>query len=431
MNKLLLHCFPVFLLILVISCHKDSDTNSPAITLVRPAQGAVYNVYDTIWISALISDESKLESVKVSLLDKDQKPILVPQMFTPSTSEYTLNTGIPIDDIHLETGTYSLQVKAFDGFNYTNAYKEILIREIPLKLKSVVLLSRGGIYSIDISILSESGTWNKIFFLNGDYKASDICSFDQLVFTAGARSGNLNATSLPVGPVVWQVPLLSSPPYRYFEDILYLSPLLYVANYNGSIYGYNRNGTVIYSSNVFPDYFPEKLGFTNNFLLADLHSKTGNVSLLAAYYLATGSYMQSTNLTMDVIAFETVDNDNVLVFGNEGSIGKILEYTISQNKLRVLKVFPDGIIHAIARKDDQNIFIAGNQAVHWYIRPTNTLVEFLPGKQNALIDFDKVNNRLYALSNHNLATYEMFNSTPVLNIPVVDSALALHLLYNK
>ncbi len=431
MNKLLLHCFPVFLLILVISCHKDSDTNSPAITLVRPAQGAVYNVYDTIWISALISDESKLESVKVSLLDKDQKPILVPQMFTPSTSEYTLNTGIPIDDIHLETGTYSLQVKAFDGFNYTNAYKEILIREIPLKLKSVVLLSRGGIYSIDVSILSESGTWNKIFFLNGDYKASDICSFDQLVFTAGARSGNLNATSLPAGPVVWQVPLLSSPPYRYFEDMVYYRPLLYVANYNGAIYGYNRDGIVVSSATILPDYFPEKLGIANNILLADMHSKTGNVNLLAAYYLATGSLMQSTNITMDVIAIESVDNDNVLVFGNEGNLGKILEYTISQNMLRELKVFPDGKISGVARKDNQFFFISGEQAVHWYIRPTNTLVEFLPGKQNALIDFDRVSNRLYALSNHNLGIYEMFNSSPVISIPVADSVLALHLLYNK
>jgi hypothetical protein len=430
MNPKLLISFICVLSVLFSGCRKESDTRSPSVTVFQPLKGSIYSVYDTILISALISDESKLESVKISLLDAEQKPVLSSLIFTPTTSQYNLNSGLPIDDIHLVGGVYTLQVKAFDGTNFTNTYLDIQINEIPKELKSVIVVSRGGIYGTEISAFNEDGEWKKVLSLNGDYNVSDISSYSQIIYTAGALSGNLNATSLPAGPVVWQIPLVASPPYRYFEDVLCSWPLLYVAYYNGSIYGYDKNGMVLFSTNIQAGYFPGKLGIVNNLLLASMQSKTGNASLLTAYYMASGSIMQSVNIPVDVVAFEYEDNNRVLVFGNDANSGKIMEYTVSQNYLRLLYDFPERIF-AIARKDDNNFFVAGGQAVHWYIRPTNTLVEYLHGTPSALIDFDVVNDRLFALSDHNLSAYDMFSGLSVLSISVADSALALHLLYNK
>jgi hypothetical protein len=415
----------------MVGCNKESDTNSPSITILAPVKGSVYSVYDTIRISAVIKDESKLESVKVTLLDQDQKPVLGSQVFKPTTSDYIVKSTLPINDIHLKGGRYSLQVKAYDGTNFTNAYSDIFINEIPLALKSILLVTRAGNYGTDISMLSEGGVWRKIIMVTGDYNTSDINSYDQVIYTAGALSGDLNAVALPEGNVAWQVPLLSSPPYRYFEDVLFSWPLLYVAYYDGYVYGYQHNGTVVYSTNTTLNYYPEKLGLVSNTLLAWLHSKTGNVSLLAAYYLASGSMMQSVNIPIDVIAFENEDNDNVLVFGNVEGTGKIMEYTLSQNNLRFLHDFPDGRIGNVARMDNQNFFITGDQAIHRYIRPTNTLVEYIPGTPSKTIDFDIVNQQLYAISNHNLIAFDVFTHSQVLNISVTDSVLALHLLYNK
>jgi len=431
MNQISFFCTLCSLSFLGLSCHKEIDTNSPVITIVKPVKGSVYSVNDTIWISATITDESLLESVKVSLLDQDQKPVLGSKIFYPGASDYNLITCLPIDDIHLSGGLYSIQVKAFDGTNFTNAFIEVQINEIPMELKSVVLVSRSGIYGTDISTFSGSGDWHKVLSLSGDYKTSDVSSYDQLVYTAGALSGNLNATFLPAGTVDWQLPLVSSPPYRYFEDIFFFWPLLYVAYYDGSIYGYNRQGTIVFSANVVNDYFPERLCLVNNVLLASLQSKTGKINLLAAYYQVSGSIIQSLTCPINVIAFKAEDNDNVLVFGNDGNLGKIMEYTLSQNKLRLLHEFPDGPIHAVARNDEGNYFIAGGQGVHWYIRSSNTLVEFLPSAPGALIDVDIVNEHLYVISKNYLSAYELSGGKQILNIPVADSALALHLLYNK
>ena len=431
MKKIHLYLYICLLSFIGFSCHKENDTNSPVITIVKPVKGSIYSVYDTIDISAVISDESVIESVKVSLLDQDLKPVMATQQFYPSTSGYNLNTSLQLDDIHLPGGTYSIQVKAFDGTNFTNAYINVLINEVPKELKSVLLVSKSGIYGTDLSTLNGNGTWHKILTINGDFKNSDISSYDQLIYTSGAHSGNLNAIFLPQGSLVWNVPLMSFPPYRYFEDLFFSWPLLYVAYYNGMTYGYDRQGTVVYSTNIFGDYFPEHIGIVNKQLLAILKSKSGNTSLLVTYYQGSGSIMQSTNIGMSVTSFEEEDNDNVLVFGNDANIGKIMEYTLSKNKLRFLHEFPDGRIIAVTKREDGSFYIAGANAVHLYIRLTNSLVEFLPAKPTALVDFDEVNKQLYTLSDHNLTAYDFMSGQQTLNIPVADSALALHLLYNK
>jgi hypothetical protein len=431
MKNLLPRIYLCLFSIFMPGCHKEKDTSSPLISIVKPVFGSVYSINDTVWISAVISDDSKLESVKVSMLDPDQKPVLASQIFYPGTSVFNLYTGLPIDDIHLSGGTYSLQVKAFDGTNFTNSYIDILIIEQPTVLKSVVLVSRSGIYGTDISTVDGGGSIKKVLTVDGDYKASEISSYDQVLYTAGAFSGDLNAVFLPSGHVVWDVPLVSSPPYRYFEDVLYSRPLLYVAYYSGSIYGYNRQGSVVYSTSIVNNYFPEKVGVVNNVLLSCMKSKIGKTNLIVAYYLASGSIMQSTDINMDVVAFGAWDEDNVIMFGNEGNAGKIVEYTLSTNKIRFLREFSDGRIVTVSEKDNGNYFIAGTTAIHWYLRSTNTLVGFLPAKPNAIIEVDKVNQQLYVLYDHNLSSYDLVGGLQKINIPVADSVLALHLLYNK
>ena len=416
---------------MVLSCRKVNDAVSPVISVDEPVEGSVYKYNDTIWISGKVFDESGLKSVKVSLLDKDTKPVLGSQVFNPATSEYKFFTGIPINDIHLAGGIYSIQIKAFDGINFSNAYINIVINEFPRELKSIVLISKSGNYGTDISTISSAGDLNKVLTLAGDLKSSCISSYDQIVFTAGALSGDLNAVLLPQGSVLWQVPLVSSPPYRYFEDLFFASPCLYAAYYNGFIYGYNKEGIVVYSTGITTNYFPEHIEVLNNHLICSLKSKTGQESMLAVYYLASGSMMQSVGIPATIIAFEALDSDNILVFCNQENTGMIYEYSISQNKLRFRQGFNDGKIMAVTKKDNENFFISGEQTVHWYIPSTNTLTGFLTGKPKALIDFDEVNQRLYVLSNHNLSAFELYSSQAVFSLPLEDSVLALHLLYNK
>lgn len=431
MKKCRLICSIGLMAIALIACRKEADSTSPVISVSEPSPGEVYEVYDTLWISASLSDGSKLVSVKITLLDAEKKPVLNTLDFKPEAATFDIFTGLPLDDVHLVDGTYTLQIKAYDGTNYTNAFIEVQINEVSLDLKYPVIISRNGIYGTNISIAGANGTWSKVLSLEGDYNISDISSYDQQVYIAGRLSGSLSACLLPSGPVVWQVPLVSAPPYREFEDVFFSWPLLYVAYYEGKILGYDRLGMVVYSSIIEPGYFPEKIGKNGDFILALLRQKTGYVRKIGVYYAISGSLMQFLEVPLDVVAFKTIDKDNVLVFGNNGNTGTILKYTISQNKLRQLHDFTDGKIGAVAQMNNSHFFISGSSVVHWFIYPTNTLTEYISDAPKALLDFDVVNDQLYALYNHQLMVFDFPSAMPLGSIAMADSAFAIHLMYNK
>lgn len=431
MRKFRSICIFGLLTALLFACRKNEDNASPRISVSEPVQGTVYNVYDTLRIHASISDESGLVSVKISLLDAEQKPVLKTIDFKPDTSSFDVSASLPLDDILLADGIYTLQIKAFDGTNYSNSFTNIQINAVPLELKYPVLITQNGIYGTSISIADANTGWRKVLSLEGDYHASAVSSYEQLVFTAGGISGNLNASLMPAGTVLWQVPLLSAPPYRYFEDVLFDKSFLYVAFYKGKILGYDRSGMIVYSAVTESAYFPEKLGTTGDFILAGLRQKTGNTRKIGVYYAVSGSLVQSLEVPLDVIAFKSVDYDNVLVFGNNGNTGTIMEYTVSLNKLRQLHIFTDGKIASVAQMNSDNYFISGQSAVYRFIYPTNTLVKYISDAPKAFLDFDMVNDRLYALYDHRLSIFAIPVATPVGSILVADSALAFHLMYNK
>ena len=422
----------IFLMVLALfACRKEADNNPPRISVSGPAWGTSYNVYDTIWVNALITDNTKLVSVKIALLDESQKPVLSVHDFKPGVATLEVSEGIPLDDIHLASGTYTLQVQAFDGTNYTNNFIELRVNELPLEMKYPVLISRNGMYGINISVLESGTIWRKVLSLESDYQTSDVSSYDQQVYTAGQISGNLNACLLPAGPVVWEVPLLSAPPYRYFEALFYEFPLLYVAYYEGKILGYDRFGVVKYSSETEPGYIPEAIGKSGDFVLAGERRKTGSARAIGVYYAVTGSRMQSLEVSLDIVSFKTIDKDHVLVFGNNGNTGIIMEYHISENHLRHVHTFSDGKIGAVVQANSSNFFVAGANAVHRYIYPTNTLVQYIQDAPGALLDFDVVNDQIFALYNHQLKVYGFPDASIVVSIPVADSAFSFHLMYNK
>lgn len=431
MKEIRILCLLGLLALALFACRKEADITATAISVSEPSPGAVYNVYDTLWIRASFSDVSKLVSVKITLLDAAKKPVLRTLDFKPDAVTFNIFTDLPLDNIHLAAGTYTLQLNAYDGTNYTNVFIDIKINEVPLELKYPVIISRKGIYGTNISIVGVNGSLSKILSLEGDYHSSDISSYDQQVYVAGLLSGSLNACFMPASLVVWQVPLISVPPYREFEDVYFAWPLLYVAYYEGKIFGYDRSGLVTYSSIIEPGYFPEKIGKNGDFVLALLRQKTGYMRKIGVYYASSGSLMQFLELPSDIVAFKTIDKDNVLLFGNNGNTGTILKYTISLNQVRQLHDFLDGNIGEVAQMNNDNFFISGAHAIHWFIYPTNTLTEYISNAPLALIDFDVVNDQLYALSNHLLTVYNFPSIMPLVNIKVADSALAIHLMYNK
>ena len=59
------------LLFFGISCKKDTDTTSPSIAISAPAALTSYNVFDTIIVTATVSDEKQISSILIKLKSND------------------------------------------------------------------------------------------------------------------------------------------------------------------------------------------------------------------------------------------------------------------------------------------------------------------------------------------------------------------------
>ena len=91
-NKI--YFYIVFLsLITLFSCKKDVDEKGPEIKFNSPTENQTFNVYDYVTVNATVTDDVKISSVAVSLLDVNQNYAHTTLPVTVSSPSMTLKAG--------------------------------------------------------------------------------------------------------------------------------------------------------------------------------------------------------------------------------------------------------------------------------------------------------------------------------------------------
>ena len=108
MNKIKYLAFAFTLGLIAISCG-DDDSTAPIVNLTAPAAGSTYTVADTILLTGLVTEETKLETVKLTSdlgLDENITPL-------DSDTSHVLNLNIFLDSL-TTVGDYTLTITATD-----------------------------------------------------------------------------------------------------------------------------------------------------------------------------------------------------------------------------------------------------------------------------------------------------------------------------
>ncbi len=92
------------------SCKKDDDSQAPIISISLPYENEIFDVYDVAMVVGNVSDDQKLESVTVNLLDEQNNVAYIglPVPFTSPSSSFQLSYAL--DNIHLESGIYYIHI---------------------------------------------------------------------------------------------------------------------------------------------------------------------------------------------------------------------------------------------------------------------------------------------------------------------------------
>jgi len=422
---------PIFILqfYVLTSCKKETDNQHPVITYISPHELQEFNVLDNIPVIADISDNNIIENVKVVLVNNVFYSVLPSVFLYPKTANYHLDIEYPIDDVYLETGEYYVQIRAEDGTNFKNQYQLIFITGIPREFEKVIVLSQSISNEINISEIDKSDNLNPLFKIDGDHSGSETNSRYQQLYIAGRNLINLNTYDINSQELVWEKEVFPPVP-MHNNDCLYLDEELFVSFHTNNIYGYRQNGSQVFNAAVENDKTPSRLAKFNELLIVDLQSKTGGITYLATFYLATGAEKQRLATKYKVVDFFKIDNNNVLIAGNTLGEGVLKLYDPYLNIESDLLPVPAKIA-CIEKLTDNNFIISTDNTMLIYDHDQSFLTSILPGKVAYRIRFDETENNIYTVSPKLIEKIKYPQMLFQKSYPISDSIFNIHLLYNK
>lgn len=425
----------LFLFVLTLaclgSCDSKEDTEYPKIVINLPLAGSSYENGDTIIFNALINDNSQLSNVEVLLVDQDNKPVLANFSLVPTANPFTFHGEYTINDPMLPGGTYQLRFKASDGINSANQFVQIQVHELQRQLLYPLIVTHPTSGNWLVYSLTNNNAWKEIYSHTGDYSGSSVNSPASQLYMCGVYLSDLTAVHLPNGVILWQVKPEVYQSGRWFESLNFCYPNLYVCCANGSILGYDNTGAETYKSETYANSIPHLSVTTKNLVIGSFKDAFSNDNFLVAFHNEGGKMIYNNFIQDEVVDLVQVENDKILIFSNNEGHGIISLYNGADNSMSVLHPFNDGTFREVSAMDKENYLVSGNKGLYWYRLSNNSLTPFVPAEINSLIECDNTSQLIFACSGKTMNVYNFPDATLSESIPLPDTAIDLHLVFNK
>lgn len=413
------------------SCDTKEDDEFPVIVVNQPLAGTIYENGDTIRFQAVISDNDRLETVEISLVDKNNKPVLSTISVSPDKNPFTFNGEYSIDDPLLPFGVYQLRFRALDTKNTSNHFIEIQVQELAREMQYPLIVTHPESGKWPVYKLTNSLEWKELYTHTGDYCGSAVNSAASQLYMCGIYQSALTCFSLTDGVTSWSVKPGFNNTERWFESISFSYPKLYASCTEGNIRGYDKTGNELYKSDIYTNQVARKSVTTKNFIVGSFTNAFSNEKYLAAFHNTGGLLIYSKFIQADVAELIPVTGDKVLVFTNKDGQGEILMYNGADNSLVVKHPFYEGTFREAAALDSDNYMISTSAGIFWYRLSINSLTPFVTSFTNANIACDATMQLIYACSGKTMEVYTFPFALLAESYSLPDTVVDLHLVYNK
>jgi len=425
-----------FLLLIIIdiilfsSCKKDNSP--PVININSPLQDQYFSVGDTIHVVATVFDDEEIKSVTIRLLNSNYNNVGHDEPITVSGNHRLINTQYVIDNQYLFSGNYFLTIVASDGQQVTNSYITIHIEEIPKIRKGIYLLSAPNNFGFDISKIDSFYQPVPQIHVNGDFASSAINSLHHQLYTAGSVTGDFNAFDLNNNTTAWSLPSTSFP-VPTFKNLFYKDNRIYVSYYDGHVKGYDYLGSTKFEIEQQGFFIPDIMYHDDQYFFTEIYYPSSHLNKIGVYFLVTGSPRQESLLDIDLRNMYSLDANRLLLFGNDTSAGqgKIELYNINGNGSTTIHTIPTGVLYQVVQVSNDEYLIGHSNGIYIYHYSMNSLTPFITGLPVYSIEYDDLNQEIFAASGNQVVVYNSITANQEYTIAPVDSVLAVHVLYNK
>lgn len=407
------------------SC-KKKDEIPPIIEITSPSSGQLFHVYDTIQVAFQISDETELVSASVDIVNQDFIPV------TPKTTIQNFNgtAGVVLDDKLLETGDYFLQVSASDGVNNSREFVEVRLIAIPKVRRAIyVATSNGsgqdGMWKVD-SLMQQSSSW-----VQPSQDVLKLCvnsRYDQLALV-GRYSTGIKVYDLQFESLVWTDNVFTVSQTQRYMDLLCGAGSFYTSIYEREIRQYNLNGALTRNVET-DDYRPELLYLHEDKLLVEENLVGDNHYVLNVYFEPTNALLWEVDFGVDITGIAALQDDEVLVFGNDGQQARVFHYDVVENSYWEPRQLPNGRVYNAVELEGGTVAFTHDDGVYAYTYSPNFLNLIRLGSGYRQLKFDVDNGTVLTASGNMLE--EISPTGQLVNtIAVADSIVSFDIHYTR
>ncbi len=416
---------------LLNSCKKDKDDVFPTIIISAPTENSTYNVLEAIPLRISITDNEKIESVRISLSEQSSgKSALSSLSYYPAQSSFNLDEFYFISDSLLNTGKYSLRVDASDGDNSASAFSTVIIQGIDRKSLQIIAAIDGG-QTDEIIAIQKDQLINRLL-ANVSVGEVHVNSRYQQSWFSQPGIEKIASLNLASSLVDYEAFPNSNGQSDRILDAEYIGDRFYVSTDRGTLQAFSTSYQDVFTYNSPTGFRVRNIYNVNNRPMVKETDLVGNNQSLI-YLFNNGSIDTRINESNEIIGVTSKSSDpteaHLFVNGTNSFIVKTVDLNsglsnsiASKNNIQ---------LKSVIRTRDFEFILITNSEVLKYNLSTGFLRAVSSSLSNPKAIYDEVDEVIYVASGNSLKAYDydqlslVFNST--LPNPIID--MAMH--YNK
>ena len=421
----------VMMLVFVISCRENPDETWPQVMVSLPEAGVTFTPGDTIVLKATFSDDRALDFVKATLTDANGLPVLAPVSVAPQTNPYTLDAELVVRDMSLKGGIHNLLFQASDGTNTGSTSVILNINELEREFLYPCVVVADDDDHFSILRTDTAGIFRTLYSYQGDFLASDISSAFKLLFYSGRIVTDVEAFSLAENKWLWSVPCQQSPSGHWFEMLKFAHPWLFVAQYDGYIRAYDRNGIQQFKSQMVANNYADLVNLFGDYVIASMKEYSTSNRQLAVFHVSGGKLLDLQPAGFIPAGFEQLSTNQVLVFGSQGNDGIIAIYDIALGTLSIINRIRNHTIRDFDRMSERVFYLAAGNEILYYTYDNNSVFPLASGYENAHIACENIGGQQYIASGNTLYVLDGITGTVLDSWHFDGTVMDVNLVYNK
>lgn len=413
-------------LLFINSCKQGEGLYAPEIIFAEPTAGFKVDLPDTLDVKVSINDYRIIHTVVLTLVNEDKIPVIPGKYYYPNSTDFFIETSLPLFDKTLASGPYNLLVTVSDGIDQKNQYLKIIIREIPVQLLGYFVVTGQFDFKSTIIKLDPGFEPDTQFVFPRGFWLSAVHSMWGKFFFVTSEPSTLLALNPESFEIEWEMPVM--PPSPLVTALIPDHELVF-STANGDVGILSNNGDITLRTASYENKTIQCLAADEKNIYAAHVSLNGDIHELTNYSRLNGTIWEQRPLASEIRSLVPA-GDKLVVFLQTLAGVEIMEYDPVNFTLTEMNLLPDENIRSVEKISASQLFIVTEERVISFDPATNKFEVFIDQPYD-FCRHDPLSDIIFVARDNMIYAFDRLTGDLVEIKAFSEEVLDLQILYNK